>query len=182
MIIGISGPERSFKDGLGSIIATEPEFDYPIYQGFGNMHLFKTPYPWTYLPTSQLLVLLGNHIRQGKKNTLFYISEADRFLSPRRYNDDKQITSLTGIWQGEKMENVLIYNFHPGDPDEPLHGVDLLLRSSTSIKIRIIRFYKEFWTLHFELKNIMLGLEPVECMLNELHKYTSYWNHKEPIV
>jgi len=182
MIIGISGPERSFKDGLGSIIATEPDFSYPIKQGYGNMHLFKTQYPWNYMPTAQLLAYMARYIQEGRKNSLFYISEADRFLNPRFYKDTRQIAALTGIWQGEKMENVFIYNFHPGDPLEPLLGVDLLLRSSTSIKIKILGFYRSIWSLHFELRNVMLLLPSEERFISGLDKYLEYWDHKEPIV
>lgn len=181
MIISISGPERSGKDLLGCKFATEAHFKYPIKQGFGNMHLYHTSYPWHYMPTADLLDFMIKFVRSKGMNTLFYISEADKFLGPRGFKNEKQTEAVNGLSQGEKRENVFMYNFHPGDLLEPVHGVDLQLRSVTGIKIVMKHLLRPQFAVHYILRNVMLGLEPYE-QIDDCHEYLDAYDHKEHIV
>lgn len=183
MIILISGPERSFKDGLGAIIASDTSnFEYPINRGFGNCHLYKTPYPWTCMPTYKLLKLMNDYVEHGGKNSLFYISEADRFLPARGYKNQKQTDSLTGSWQGERRQTVLIANYHPGDPEEPITGVDLILRAAASIKIKIEQRWRPGTSVRYLLRNVMYNLPEVEKQLINPEKYFGLWDSEEQII
>lgn len=178
MIISINGPERSGKDLFGVAMLCEPDFGFDIIEGFGNMHV-ETPYPWHYMKTRDLLAFMTAYMRTEKMNRVFYISEADKFLGPRGYTKEDQTEAVNGLSQGQKRENCLVYNFHPGDPDEPVKGVDIQLRSVTGIKFTVLHFLPPGF-VHYEIKNVMLRLEPYEG-LADCRKFMDRYDHKEHI-
>lgn len=188
MIIGISGWERSYKTGLASYLATNPEElntefqEYHITQGFGNLHLFKTSYPWHYLKSDDLVscirLSIGNHV----KDTMFLIDEADGVYNPRDYVNKEQTRNLKGIGQHAKMGNIFIYTYQRGRPEDALLGVDKILRSNTRIDIEIDLFDKESNSLVYTLKNYMVESEPKQGVLTNLNDYYGNWDTLEPVV
>lgn len=188
MIIGISGWERSYKTGLAALLATNPaEFNsesqaYNIKQGFGNLHLFKTPYPWTYLKSAELV----NCIREANSNkvrdTLFFIDEADSVYNPRDYTSKEQTRNLKHLGQHAKMGNIYIYTFQRGRPDDVLLGVDKILRSNTRIDIEIDDFNRNEKYLIYTLKNYMYDAEPIQGAIGNLDKHFVNWDTLQPVV
>ena len=140
MIIGISGWQRSFKTGLGSAIAKYELEDFDIKAGFGNLTLLGMPYPYRKLTSRLLINEIFKTFDQGLENRMFFIDEAHRILNPRLWKEwTKQDTmSLAGIYQDDKLDNVLIYTYHPGKPGDELLGVDKLLRAATYLEIEIL--------------------------------------------
>lgn len=190
MIIGICGWTRSFKTGMGAVLATHPEnfnelspIKYGIKQGFGNLNLYKTPYPWTYLETSQLIEKIKfanqNHIR----NTLFFIDEADQVYNPRDYTLKQQTENLKGIGQHDKMGNVYIVTYQLGDPDDPLLGVDKILRSNMRVRMELELYdpFGDFAIYNLENRNYR-NIPNIRGVVEGVSKYFGYWDHLQPVI
>jgi len=190
MIIGIGGWERSLKTGLGAILATHPEeFNMPgmqtydIKQGFGNLHLFKTPYPWHYQESKELVVTIRETAEKHLKNTLFLIDEADDVYNPRNYDSKQQIRNLRGIGQHAKLGNVYIYTYQLGQPEDVLLGVDKILRSNTRIEFEMRYYDREKHYALYKLYNRLAPDIPVQDgVIENVDQYYAYWNTNEPVV
>lgn len=188
MIIAISGWERSYKTGLGALLATNPdEFNtefhkYNITRGVGNLHLFKTAYPWMYLPSKELVDCIREANLNAVRDTLFFIDEADSVYNPRDYTAKEQTKNLKGIGQHAKMGNVYIYTFQRGKPEDSLLGVDKILRSNTRIDIEIDYFDIEQNYLIYTLKNYMYKCLPTQGVIPDLDKFFENWDTREPVV
>lgn len=190
MIIGIGGWERCFKTGLGAVLATYPEeFNIPGYrkynikQGFGNLHLFKTPYPWEYLETKDLVETIRRANENKVTDTLFFIDEADQVYNPRDFKSQEQTKNLKGIGQHAKLGNVYIYTYQLGQPDDMLLGVDKILRSNTRLEfeMRYLNFTEEY--VIYRLKNRMLPDAPESTgLITDISKYYDLWNYQEPVI
>lgn len=182
MIVGISGWQRTFKTGMGALLSAYPSevVEYPILKGVGNLHV-NTPYNWEYLRSAELKKRITESVHRFERNMLYFVDEADRVFPPRTWKDPDQIMALTGIWQDEKMQNLFIYTFHKGRPDDTLLGVDKLLRASTMIEIEIIAIDKVAWTIAYEVRDWLNG-RSWQAVLSGIDKYFSLWNHEEPVI
>lgn len=190
MIIGIGGWERCLKTGLGAILATEPEHfnmpglqEYHIKQGFGNLHLFKTPYPWNHLNSNDLKTFIRKMNTEHTTNTLIFIDEADQVFNPRFFKSQEQIETLQGIGQHAKLGNVIIYTYQLGQPDDTLLGVDKILRSNTRIEFEMRHYDRTNDYAIFKLANRLLPDIPViESVIPNISRFFSYWDHLEAVV
>jgi len=188
MIVGISGWERMFKTGLASLLATYPEElnsevqNYNIKQGFGNLHLFKTRYPWHYQISSDLVTTIREANRNFITNTLFLIDEADGVYNPRDYTSKEQTRNLKGLGQHAKMGNIYIYTFQRGRPEDALLGVDKILRSNTRVDIEIDTFSKQGEFLIYTLRNYMNKLPPTQGIIENLSEHFNIFNTLEPVI
>lgn len=190
MIIGIGGWERCFKTGLGAMIATQGIYNefgggikYNIKQGFGNLSLFETPFPWTYLKNRDLVDRIRLTNEEHITDTLFFIDEADEVFNPRNYSMRDQISNLKGIGQHSKLRNVYVYTYQLGQPDDGLLGVDKILRSNTRIEFEMRLFDPESCSAIYHMKSYMLpGLPVIEGVLTNLDQYFKYWNTLQPVI
>ena len=188
MIISISGWERQFKTGLAAVLATHPgELDtdfqkYDIKQGFGNLHLYKTGYPWHYCTSDELKAELRKMSAEGITNTLYFVDEADNVFPARDYGDQEQKAILKKMTQHGKLGNIIIYTFQQGDPEDPLLGVDKILRSLTRVFVVIDNFDPDRWYLTYTIRNYLRNTKPHKGIIRNLDKYLGYWNHLEPVV
>jgi len=188
MIIGISGWQRSFKTGLGSAIAKYELEEYNLQAGYGNLTLLSMPYPYTKLTSRALMNELFSTFNKGLEHKMFFIDEAHRILNPRLWKDwtKEDTMSLAGIYQDDKLDNVIIYTFHPGKPGDELLGVDKLLRAATYLEIDILSDQKLI--LHsdaiiYRLKRYFMNeIVTVDKVLENVSKYFNLYLTKEPVV
>lgn len=194
MIVGISSWERMLKTGLAAILATHPdEFNsyiqyYYIKQGFGNLHLFKTTYPWTYLSSQELVDCIREANENHVRDTLFLIDEADSVYNPRDYTRKEQTDNLKGLGQHAKMGNIYIYTYQRGRPEDALLGVDKMMRSLTRLDIEIDYIDRISKYIIYTVKNYMIPPPEGETVyetkhiLSDIDKYYGYWNYLEPVL
>lgn len=187
MIIGISGWQRSFKTGLGAILATYELDKYEIKQGYGNLTLTKLPYPYMKLTSRELITRLFQAFNKGEKHLMFFIDEAHRILNPRAWKDwDKEDTfSLAGIYQDDKLFTVIIYTFHRGYEDEPLLGVDKMVRGSTGVSIEIDTHERDILQndcIVYTIKNRAEGLPSFQGCVEKVSQYFDLFLTREPVV
>lgn len=190
MIIGIGGWERCLKTGMAAILATHPEElnmpgfqEYHIEQGFGNLHLFKTKYPWHYQSNSELVRTIKRAAEMKIKNTLFFIDEADQVFNPRNYTSKEQTDNLKGLGQHAKLGDIYVYTYQLGQPEDQLLGVDKILRSLTRVDLEMRYFDIETNSALYKLRNRLLpDLPDYEGVITHIEKYFGYWDHKEPVV
>ena len=188
MIIGISGWQRSFKTGLGSAIAKYELRDYNIQSGYGNLTLLTMPYDYTKLNSRPLMNKLFETFDQGLENRMFFIDEAHRILNPRLWKDwTKQDTmSLAGIYQDDKLNNVILYTYHPGKPGEELLGVDKMLRAATFLEIEILSDQKLIIShdaiVYRLIKYFMNEKVVIDKVLENVSQYFHLFLTKEPVV
>ncbi len=190
MIIGIGGWERCLKTGFAAILATElwrlnelgPQ-QYDIKQGFGNLHLYETTYPWVYQENAELVETIRLANKNHIKDTLFLIDEAEQVYNPRDYDRKEQTANLKGIGQHAKMGNIYIYTYQLGQPEDVLLGVDKILRSNTRIEyeMRYYDFYQHIGIYKF--KNRLIPDMPTLTMaIENCDQFYKYWDTKEPVV
>lgn len=158
--------------------------DYDIKQGFGNLSLFRTPYPYTRLTSRELVDCIREANENFVQNTLFFIDEAEEVYHPRNYTSKEQTANLKGIGQHAKMDNIYIYTFQRGKPEDVLLGVDKMLRANTKIDIEIQYYFEEQDFLIYDITNYMFkGLDkPIPGILDGLRSYYPNWNTLEPVV
>lgn len=141
MIISIKGPQRCGKSLLAGLIAKNIKSwaGIDIIQGFGNMSVYKCQYPYTYMSSKATLDRLFEVFTVGTRNSLCIVDEAHRILNARvwKHWSYEDTFKLSGIFQDEKLSNVLIYTFVPGKPDDEMKGVDIMLRSACMLDILI---------------------------------------------
>lgn len=185
-----------YKTGLGALFATRldifrdkvlkfsPELmDFEIEQGIGNLHLFKTTYPWNYKTNEEFKEEVKRMPVDSVSNTLYLCDEADDVFPARDYGEKKQKDTLRRISRHGKLDDIFIYTFQEGDPLEPLLGVDRILRGLTRVKIIIERFDKKTWTIVFTVKNYLVpGIRPYKDYIRGLDQYLEYWDTKEPVI
>ncbi len=188
MIIGISGWQRSFKTGLGSVIAKYELDEYKVVQGYGNLTLLSMPYPYQKLTSRELMTQLFRTFDHGEEHRLFFIDEAHRILNPRLWKDwTKQDTmSLAGIYQDDKLDNIIIYTYHPGKPGDELLGVDKMLRAATFLEIEILSDQKLIKNnnaiIYRVIKYFMHDKLVIDKVLENVSQHFNLFLTKEPVV
>ncbi len=190
MIVGIGGWERCGKTMLAAILASNPSElnitgfqEYRIERGYGNLHLYGTPYPWIYLSSAGLVSTIRETNDKNITNALFLIDEADSVYNPRDYTSKEQTRNLKGIGQHAKMGNVFIYTYQLGQPDDVLLGVDKILRSNTRIEFEMRHYNKANDFVVFNLKNRLVPDSPViPGVIRDVSRFFILWDHKEPVV
>lgn len=185
MIVGISGRQRCFKTGLGAVIACFELGKYEIVNGFGNLTLEKVPYSYSKLRSRELITRMFQAFNTGEEHLMFFVDEAHRILNPRMWKDwNKDDTfSLAGIFQDDKLSTVIIYTFHSGYEDEPLLGVDKMLRGATSVLINIEsseRDVVESDAIIYYVKNRAIGAE-YRSVLDKVSTYFNLFKTREPV-
>lgn len=188
MIAKVSGWERSYKTGLAAYLATHPEelnTSYEVYnikQGFGNLHLFKTPYPWHYRTSAGLIKELERMPRDRVTDTLYLIDEVDDVFPARDYNVAEQKQVIRKLSQHGKLGNIILHTYQEGDPDDPLLGPDRILRSLTRVRITIDYFSRENWYLIYRLKDLRRKSPERKLIMKNLDRYLDYWDTTEPVI
>lgn len=190
MIIGFGGWERCLKTGFAAILASHPEeFNiegmqtYDIKNGYGNLHLFKTPYPWHYMRSFQLINFIRNIPQKHITDSLIFIDEADEVFNPRNYGSKDQTECLKHIGQHAKMGNIFLYTYQKGQPDDQLLGVDKILRSNTRIDFELRHYnIKEDYAIYKIESRLTPETQIIEGVLENVSQYFEYWNTKEPVI
>ncbi len=85
-------------------------------------------------------------VEEELTNRLVLIDEIDRVFPARFWSDKKQSEALIGLWQDEKMGNVVIYTAHLGA------SVDLLVRQSTWMVV-LTEFDRALDVVHLEVSD-----------------------------
>ncbi len=189
--VGLTGGQRSGKNTLGMDFAINPkayedEF-VNIEEGFGNFHTHYMPYPWTYLKSRLLMDRLFIALNTGERNKLFYIDEAHKILNPRLWDkwtkEDTQ--NLAGIFMDGKNGIVVIISYVAGYEDEPLLGVDKMIRGAFGLKIDITSNYKTIEKrdkIVYDYHHRAAGKESVEKRLRKASKLFKYFDTLEPVI
>jgi len=188
LIISISGWQRSGKDLVGAILAKYELTDYKIEQGYGNCSLYNMPYPYEKMTSRQLLDRIFYTFNNGEEHKMFLISEAHRILNPRMWKQwTKEDTyNLAGIFQDDKQDNVIIYNFHPGKPGDDLLGVDKMVRAATFFEIEILtdkQFVIEHDAIMLQATRYFMNQKVVtKSVIEDVSQYFSLFDTKEPVT
>lgn len=183
MIIGISGWQRAGKTLLGVYLAHRLS---SILSGFGNLTIHGLNYQYHYMESKLLLKRLFHAFNCADRDTMFYIDEAHRILNHRLWSTwTKEDTfSLAGIFQDDKLSNVIIYTFHPGKPGDELLGVDKLVRACTYIDINIVtdkNYIIRNNSLVYELNDHQTGTKRKHELKN-VQEYFSLYDTFQPVV
>lgn len=184
-IIGIKSWKRAGKDLLGAIIATE--HTELVNKGFGNVHIYETPYPYEFMPTRKLLDRMFYAFNHGEENLLFYISEAQRFLNARTWDQltKQDVYNLAGLDQMSKNDCTLIFNWFKGPEDNELLGTDKILRSGIDWMIDIVTRRSDIENkdiIKFTVENIEEGEKPFKVTIREVSQYFKLFDTKEKVI
>jgi len=184
-IIGIKSWKRAGKDLLGAYIAVNMTED--IKEGFGNVHILGTPYPYHFLETRGLLDRMFLAFNQGDENLLFYISEAQRFLNPRTWDKltKQDIYNLAGIDQMSKNDCTLIFNWFKGPDENELLGTDKILRSGIDWLIDITTRRSDIEQrdlIKFTIERKEEGKRAFKVSLHNVSDYFKLFNTKERVI
>lgn len=161
---------------------------YHINQGYGNLTIHGLPYPYQRLDSRSLALLLFKNLDKGRENVLYFIDEAHRIFNPRlwKYWTGKQTYEMSGIYQDEKLDNIIILTTHAGSEKDELLGVDKIIRSNIGMLLEITsrRTHIELLDL-IQVKYTDLSEnkydEPIEFILSGVSSYFSDFITKEPI-
>lgn len=190
MITGIGGWERCGKTLLAAILATETKQlnfpnmqQYNIEQGFGNLHLFKTPYPWTYLDNVHLKMKIREIHEKQIRNVLILIDEVEDVFNNRDYNNPEQKRTLKGLGQHAKMGRHIIYTYQMGQPEDALLGPDKILRSNTRLEFEM-RYYdiKEHFAMYHLKNRLGYNIPESDGVIKNVTKYFDYYDTNECVV
>lgn len=184
-IIGIKSWKRAGKDLLGAYIAVN--MTELIREGFGNVHIYQTPYPYSYLDTRSLLNRMFYSFNHGEENLLYYISEAQRFLNPRTWDklNKTDVYNLAGVDQISKNDCTLIFNWFKGPDEDELLGTDKILRSGIDWMIDIKTRRSDIENhnrIKFTVEHKEEGRKPFITSLNNVSDYFNLFNTKEKVI
>lgn len=194
MIISIDGWQRSGKNILGTVMCRDKWWndlsprEIEIEVGVGNTTLLGMPFPYEKKKSREVLDEVFRAFNEGLENRLFFIDEAHRILNARLWKDwSKEDTfSLAGIFQDDKLNNVIIYSYHPGKPDEELLGVDKMIRGATYNKFSILTdedmIIREDMLVYEQEMWIMRKKIVTYGVLEKVSRYFSLFNTKEPVI
>lgn len=135
MIIIIKGAQRVGKStvGVGLVLHCHLFLGYELVDINANTHLYRpdgSDLPdYTYLTNVEMRNKVGEMVKNGMRRKIFYIDEIDRVFPHRFWNRFGQSEALLGLWQDEKLENIIIGTTHKGK------GIDLMIRESMHYEI-----------------------------------------------
>lgn len=189
MICAAGGWPRCYKTGLAAWLCCHPEFfntekqQYHIKAGYGNTHVFKTPYPWNYLTKAQLKLKIREIHQKQIEDVLIFTDEVEDMFPNRDYNNPEQKKTLEGIGQHDKCGRIWIYTYQMGRPDDGLLGPDKILRANTQIEFEMRYFNASVPYADYILRSFITpDFEPVEGRLGPDDIDYSLWNTKEKVV
>ncbi len=81
------------------------------------------------LNNAQMRLFIRKMISEGLRHKIIGITEADRIFPSRFWNNKEQTETLLGLWQDEKLFNLIYYDAHIGT------SVDLVLRSTRQMAL-----------------------------------------------
>lgn len=184
-IIGIKSWKRAGKDLLGAYIAVN--MVESVNRGFGNVHIYGTEYNYEFMPTRQLLNRMFYAFNHGEENILFYISEAQRFLNARSWDQltKHDIYNLAGLDQMSKNDCTLIFNWFKGPEEDQLLGTDKILRAGIDWQIDILTRRSDIEKkdmIKFSVEHKEEGRRPFNITINEVSKYFKLFDTKEKVI
>jgi hypothetical protein len=106
---------------------------YDVSEIYSNIRLFhpngeelKT---YHFLTISQMRLFVREMVEKGYRHKIIIIDEIDRVFPHRFWNKFGQTEALLGLWQDEKLFNIILGTTHIGK------GTDLLIRESMQIEV-----------------------------------------------
>lgn len=87
------------------------------------------------LNNAQMRLFIRKMIAEGLRHKIIGITEADRLFPARFWNNREQTETLLGLWQDEKLFNLVYYDAHIGT------SVDLVLRQTRQMAM-IPKYFK----------------------------------------
>jgi len=79
------------------------------------------------LNNKAMVAFITDTVKRGLKHKIINITEADRVFPARYWQNREQTDALIGLWQDEKLFNLVYYDAHGGT------GVDVTLRNVRQI-------------------------------------------------
>jgi hypothetical protein len=172
MITSVRGFQSSGK-GL-SIVAADLDhlnFDGYVPDEVYVNYLLKIPGVHI-LDNKGMINFLTDMVKKGYEHKLVNITEADRVFPARFWQQNEQTNALIGLWQDEKLFNIVYYDAHAGT------GVDVTLRSVRQIAW-LPQFDKLANTLDVHVINGVTGdeydMETIEGVSEKLFPYYDRW-------
>ena len=127
MITSVRGQQDCGK--TASIVAADLE--HMTWDGYRPDEVycnFKLKVPGVNcLNNKQMVAFITDTVKNGIKHKIINITEADRVFPARFWQSREQTEALIGLWQDEKLFNLVYYDAHSGT------GVDVTLRNVRQI-------------------------------------------------
>lgn len=99
---------------------------YDVSDIVSNFRLYKPDgselETYHYVTSKQMRLFMRKMVEQGISNKIILIDEIDRVFSHRFWQKNEQSETLLGLWQDEKLQNIVIGTCHVG------RSIDLLIR------------------------------------------------------
>lgn len=135
MIYIFKGRQRQYKTTTMCAAALY----YHLYAGYkveeicSNIRLYhengEELTGYHYLSIKEMRLFVREMVERGYTHKLILIDEIDRVFPHRFWNKFQQTEALLGLWQDEKLFNIILGTTHIGK------GIDLLLRESMQFEI-----------------------------------------------
>lgn len=128
------------------------------------------------LNNKQMVKFITDMVNEGLKHKLVNITEADRVFPARFWQRAEQTEALIGLWQDEKLFNIIYYDAHAGT------GVDVTLRNVRQIAwLPQYDKYQDILNIHV-INGVYGGEYDFEPITNCREKLFPYYYRWEVIV
>lgn len=171
---------RGFQDSGKGLAIVAADLDHLNFDGYKPdevyvNYLLKIPGVHV-LDNRGMIMFLTDMVKRSYEHKLINISEADRVFPARFWQQNEQTNALLGLWQDEKLFNIIYYDAHAGT------GVDVTLRSVRQIAW-LPRFNKFADTLDVHVINGVYGKEYDMATITGVSgklfdKYDRWWKVK----
>lgn len=190
MIYIIKGRQRVGKTTLSTLLAAKyvRDFDYKLDDTTANYHLYKSFSQKIELPRRTELAGSGGYlyvtnlgmraavkqmVHDGATRKIYLIDEIDRVFSHRFWSDKAQAETLLGLWQDEKLENVIIGTCHVG------RSIDILIRQSMQYELVVLKQIGD--VMVFGMIDILNHRPATIWTASGTHMVQDKFNTREPV-
>lgn len=135
MIYIIKGRQRQYKTTtmVAAALYYHTVVGYKVEEIYSNIRLYhengEELAGYHYLTIREMRLFVREMVERGYTHKLIIIDEIDRVFPHRFWNKFQQTEALLGLWQDEKLFNIILGTTHVGK------GIDLLLRESMQFEV-----------------------------------------------
>jgi hypothetical protein len=126
------------------------------------------------LTNANMKQFIRDMINHGYTHRIIGITEADRIFPARFWSNKEQTETLLGLWQDEKLFNIIYYDAHIGT------SVDLVLRQTRQMSL-IPKYNKRLNRIRVLFINGLFQKEYYKVIENVSEKVFPYYNRWEVI-